>query len=140
MVQLLSYTPALCYCNSICFPLSQPAHISNFLAIFFHIRIRSQHCPKYLILSTYWIFASSIWISMELSPIGSSPRIPSGSPHTNFWLLYTFKVLNILFWENFRFNLLIWCSDIFFWILGRARKFRRVDRILNIGSFTLLRY
>jgi hypothetical protein len=29
--------------------------------------------------------------------------IPSGSPHTNFWLLYTFKVLNILFFGKIFF-------------------------------------
>jgi hypothetical protein len=30
-------------------------------------------------------------------------QIPSGSPHTNFWLLYTFKELNILFFGKIFF-------------------------------------
>jgi hypothetical protein len=31
-----------------------------------------------------------------------SLQIPSGSPHTNFWLLYSFKVQNIVFfWKIF---------------------------------------
>jgi hypothetical protein len=50
--------------------------------------------------------------------------------HTNFWLLYTFQVLNILFcWKNFdlvgRFDV----PTLFFKILGRACKFRRVAPI-----------
>jgi hypothetical protein len=27
-----------------------------------------------------------------------------GSPHPNLWLLYTFWVVNILFWENFHYK------------------------------------
>jgi hypothetical protein len=37
-------------------------------------------------------------------------QIPSGSPHTNFWLLYTFKELNIVFLGKFLF----WLVDMMF--------------------------
>jgi hypothetical protein len=37
-------------------------------------------------------------------------QIPSGSSHTNFWILYTFKVLNIVFLGIFLF----WLVDLMF--------------------------
>jgi hypothetical protein len=47
-------------------------------------------------------------------------QTPSGSPHTNFYLLFTFEVLNILLFR---------VSIIFFMFLGWACKLCRIDPI-----------
>jgi hypothetical protein len=42
-----------------------------------------------------------IWCSNNFfSDFLPSLQIPSGGPYTNFWILFTFEVLTILFWEN----------------------------------------
>jgi hypothetical protein len=48
---------------------------------------------------------------------GSSQQIPSGSPHPNFGLFFTFKVLSILFLGKFSFALIGLVFQSFFMML-----------------------
>jgi hypothetical protein len=61
-----------------------------------------------------------IFLGFWVEPANSAP---SGSPHTNFWLLYNFKVLNILLFE------------IFLMFLGWACKLCRIEPICIFVCF-----
>jgi hypothetical protein len=87
------------------------------------------YTSKVLNILFFWKFLFwlvDLMLRQFFEDFGSCLQIPSDSPHTNFWLLYTFKVLNILFWESFCSDWLIWCTDNFFKILGRAQNLQNL--------------
>jgi hypothetical protein len=88
---------------------------------------------KMLILQMHPCFKVTLLFRCFFWDFGLSLQIPTGSSHTNYWLLYTFKVRNIVFLDFF--FVLIWCFDNFFRILGWTCKLRRVAPIRIFGLF-----
>jgi hypothetical protein len=74
----------------------------------------SKFCNRDFSFSGYG-FLNLTWVLLFFRLPG---QIPSGSPFTNFWLLYTFKVRNIVFLEKFSFWLVVLMFRQFFLHFG----------------------